>query len=318
MAIPGQDTAGVTTSRGQRGWQWRLSVIPAAMSLLLLTGAGEAPSNDIVAQRGDARLTVGELRDVLDGLDPATRGQLLGSSAGLANLARERLVSQILLTEARGKGWDQKADVVRRANEARDAVIVQSYLVSLVPADPNFPSDAEVNAAYEANKARFVMPKQWHLSQILVQVPQNAPKEADEEARKKAADLRAQAVKPKADFAELAKKNSQDQASAAAGGDVGWLRDDQLLPPVRAALANLPEKGITDPVRLPDGWHVVRLTETRSSGPAPLADVKPQLVQMLRQARSQQAMRGYVDDMLKKAPIQINEIDLVKQVSAPR
>jgi len=187
-----------------------------------------------------------------------------------------------------------------------------------VPADPNFPSSAEIAAAYEANKTRFMVPKQYHVAQIAILVPIGAAKEVDEEARRKAQALRAQVLKPKADFGEVAKKESQDKGSADHGGDMGWLREDQLTPSVRDAVANLPENGITDPVRSPDSWHVVKLLGVKPAGPAPLDQVQDQIVQALRQNRTQQMARTYVEDLLRKEPIQLNEIDLARRVNAVR
>jgi peptidylprolyl isomerase len=296
----------------------RLRFAVAIMSAVLLGGAGDPPPADVVAQRGDLRLTVADVRDMLAHTDPATRTRLEASPAALAGFVRDRLLDEAILNEARSKGWDQRPDVMQRIAEARDAVIVQSYAAGLSPADPAYPSDADIAAAYEANKTRFMLPRQYHVAQIVVLVPQGATRDAEEEARRKAADLRAQAVKPKADFAELARKQSQDAASADRGGDQGWVREDQLVAPVKDALAGLPDNGTTDALRLPDGFHIIRLLGTKPAGPAPLADVRPQLVQALRQARAQQAVRAYVDEMLRKEPIQLNEIDLARQVSGAR
>jgi parvulin-like peptidyl-prolyl isomerase len=41
------------------------------------------------------------------------------------------------------------------------------------------------------------------------------------------------------------------------GGDLGWLREDQLIPAVRTAAAGLQEGAVSEPVRAPDGWHVL-------------------------------------------------------------
>jgi peptidylprolyl isomerase len=287
-------------------------LIPSMFALLLLTGAGESPAADIVAQRGDVRLTASDIRDMLGRVDPAARTKIEASAATLAGFVRERLLDQAMLAEARGKGWDQKPDVVQRMNEARDGVVLQAYIASLTPADPAFPSDADVATAYEANKTRFMVSRQYHLSQIVVPVAQGA---SEDEARRKAADLRAQAIKPKADFADLAKKNSQDRSSADRGGDLGWVREDELIPALKDPVGGLPENGTTDLIRLQDGFHIIRLSGTKPAGPAALADVKPQIVQALRQARAQQTVRTYIDDMLRKEPIQLNEIDLVRQVN---
>ncbi len=293
-----------------------IRLIFVVLAPLLLAAAADPPPSDIVAQRGDVRLTVADVREMLNRADPATRARLEASPAALASFVRDRLLDMALLAEARAKGWDQKPDVVQRANEARDTVIAQTYAASLVPSDPAYPTDADVAAAYEANKTRFMLPRQYHLAQIVVLVAANASHDAEEDARRKAADLRAQAVKPKADFAELAKKQSQDRASADHGGDLGWLREDQLLPALKDPVAGLPENGVSDVIRLPDGFHILQLLGTKPAGPAALADVKPQLVQALRQARAQQVIRAYIDEMLRQQPIELNEIDLARQMSA--
>lgn len=284
-------------------------------AILLLTAAGDPPAADVVAQRGDVRVTAPEVRDMLAELNPAARAQVESSPSALAGFVRQRLLNRAMLAEARSKGWDQKPDVIRRANEARDAVILQSYLVSLVPPDPGFPDDATVAAAYEANKGRFMIPRQFHLAQIVIEVPHGASKDVEDEARRKAAELRAKAMKPRTDFTELAKKHSQDKVSAPKGGDLGWLREDQLIPPVRDAVAALSENGTTEPVRGLDGWHVLRLLAIKPAAPAPLADVRSQLVQALRQERAQHALGAQLQAMLREQPIQLNEIDLMHQVS---
>jgi parvulin-like peptidyl-prolyl isomerase len=147
-------------------------------------------------------------------------------------------------------------------------------------------------------------------------VKPGATGQEEENVRKKALELRARAERSKADFAEIARKNSQDPATAEKGGDVGWLREPDLLPPVREALAGLPDNGVTQPVRAQDGWHILKLLETKAAMPVPLQDAKPQIVQLLRQARVQRLVRARLEEMLKTQPVAVNEIELAKQVGA--
>lgn len=289
--------------------------LPGLAAALFLMAAGEPPAGDVVAQRGDMKLTSAELQDTLNLLDPAARAQVTANAQTLAAFVRERVLNTAVLAEARSKSWDSKPDIARKIAENRDAVILQTYLASVVPADPAFPSEAEVASAYEANKSKLMLPKLYHLAQIVLTTKPDATAQQIEDAHKKALDLRAQAVKPKADFGELAKKNSQETASAEKGGDVGWTREPDLLPAVREAVSTLAENGISQPVRAPDGWHVLKLLETRAPAPVPLKDATPQLVQAMRQARAQRLMRAYLDDMMKAQPIQVNEIELTKQVA---
>ena len=255
--------------------------IPCLLMAFLLIGAGEPSGDEVVAQRGDVRLTAADLKDALNLMDPAARAQVTANSQNLSNFVRERLLNLSVLAEAKGKGWDSRPDIARRMNEARDVVILQTYLASLVPPDPAFPSEAEVTSAYEANKGHLLIPRLYHLAQIVLAVKPDATPQVDEEIRKKAGDLRAQAMRPKADFAEIAKKNSQDPQSAEKGGDVGWLREPDMMPSVRDGISGLTENGISQPVRVPDGWHVLKLLETKPPGVMPscsFSSLKPSSV----------------------------------------
>jgi PPIC-type PPIASE domain len=292
--------------------------IPCALAAFLLMAADEPPAADVVAQSGSVRITAPELKETLGNLDPGARAQITATPAALTNFVRDRLLNSMVLAEAKSKDWDTRPDVVRKIAEARDAVILQSYLASVVPVDSVFPSEADVTTAYENNKGRLMLPRQFHLSQIVLIVKAGAPPEEDEAAHKKAIDLRAQAVRPKADFADIARRSSQEQQSAAKGGDVGWLKEPDMVPPIRDAVAALSENGISQPVKMADGWHILKLLETKPPGQIPLLDAKPQIVQALRQARAQRIIKAYVDDMLKTQPIQVNEIEINKQAATPK
>jgi hypothetical protein len=284
----------------------------------LLLGAADAPPADIVARRGDVQLTAADLKEALSHADPGVRAQLLANTAALTDFVRDRLLRQVLLNEARGAAWDQKPEVIARVNEARETVIMQTWLASRVQIDSNFPSPADIAAAYESNKARFAIPKQFHVAQLAILVPAGAPKEAEDEARRKAVELRQQATRPKADFAEIAKKSSQDRNSADRGGDLGWVREDQIVPAVRDAVRTMAENAISEPVRSAEAWHVIKLLGTRPPSFLPLDQVKESLVTALRQARTQQATKSYVEEMLRKEPAQINEVGLAARLAVPK
>ena len=290
--------------------------VPLLLAALFVVAADAPPDANVVAQRGEVRLTGPELHDALGLLDPAARAQVTATPQSLANFARERLLNMAVLAEAKDKQWETRPDVVRRIEETRDAVITQTYLASLVPPDPAYPSEADITTAYEANKARLVVPRQYHIAQIVLTVKPGATPQEDEAVHKKALALRAQAVRLNADFAELARNNSQEPRSAEKGGDVGWLREPDMIPAVRDAVSGLIESGISQPVRVPDGWHILKLLAMKPAGTVSLQDARPQIVAALRQARTQRMIRAYLDDMLKTQPIQVNEIELTKEAGA--
>jgi parvulin-like peptidyl-prolyl isomerase len=297
-------------------WRFIVRAVGGLSAAVLLLAAGPEPSStDVVAQAGTTVLTVADVQQMLGHLDPGVRQKLFSNSTAMAEFVRTRLVQQELLDEAKAKKLDQDPDVAYRAKMAYDAVIADSYLASLTKPDAAYPSDADVQTAYDANKTRFVIPRQYHLAQIFLAVPQNSPQDMDNDAQKQLRELKQTLSKPRGDFAETAKRVSQDKASFANGGDLGWVREDQLAPAIKDAVAGLPEKGVSDPVRLPDGWHLVKMLGTKPAATAPLADVKEQIVAALRQQKAQDNARAYLQQMQRQEPIALNEITLARIVA---
>src|SRR5262249_51015343 len=140
-ALPVPPRGTVRRSRKKPGYMIILSrAVPLLLTAMLVIAAGEPPGSDVVAQRGDVRLTAAELKDALGLLEPAARAQVTANPQALAAFVRERLLNMAVLAEARAKQWDTQPDIVRKIYETKDAMILQSYLASMVPADPLFPS----------------------------------------------------------------------------------------------------------------------------------------------------------------------------------
>ena len=285
----------------------RLLLLPAA----ILLGAADNP-DAVVAQRGDIRVTAGDVDRILATLDPQSRERVRATPAALAELVRDRVLRDALLQEAQIAKWDTRPDVAARAEDARIQVIVQSFIAGKTQPVPE-PTEQEIQQAYEASKSRLVIPRQFNLSQIAILVPANASKEVEEEARKKILALRAEAMKPKADFADLARKSSQDRQTAEKGGELGWAREDVLVPAIRAVVPTLKEGTISEPIRGPEAWHIVRLAGTRPAGVVPLEQARDGIIQAIRQARAQAAARAYIQTLVQQDPIKLNEIELLKQ-----
>lgn len=289
-----------------------------APSAAFVPSAPAVPPDAPVAWHGDLKLTAEDLRLLVQRADPALRVQLLANPAALKEFVRERMLRLLMLEKARAVGFDQKPEVVRRANEARDTVIVSAYIASLTEPDPAYPSQADIVAAYENNKARFAMPRQYQVSQIAVRLPVGSSAKEDEEAKAKILSIRQQLNRKNADFAALARQYSDDHVTGHKGGDLGWVREDQLVPAVRDAVSTMPDDTISEPIRTPEGWHIIKLAGSRPASVAPLADVQEEIAQALRQRRVQQNTRIFVDDMLRKEPIELNENELARSVARPR
>ena len=161
-----------------------------------------------------------------------------------------------------------------------------------------------------------MQPRRYRLAQIFLPVADAGDAKANAAAQRTLADAAAQVGRQRAEFGELAKRLSKDDASAAKGGEIGWVDEAALLPQMRNQVAGLQPGQLGEPLRAADGWHLIRLIETRPAAPAPLADVRPQIVRALREQRQQALERQHVDALLKAEPARIDEIGLDRLIAA--
>jgi peptidylprolyl isomerase len=270
---------------------------PATTTTPTPTPATTAPApaaDPVVAQRGDISLTASQLRDLIRFSTPEQRQLLQTNPTALQQAVRDRLLKLALLAQA---------------------AIASSWIEAQVPDDPDFPNDAQVQAAYDANKTKFVVPRQFHVAQIFLALPPGAGKAAEDEALRKLNDLRQQVTRQHADFAALAKRYSDEKESSVNGGDLGWVRGDSLVPPIRVVVQGLTEGAVSDPVRGPNGWHLLKLVGIKPPTVATLPEVRETLVKLMRQERQVEAQRLYLANMLKTKPVELNEIELSKFIT---
>jgi peptidylprolyl isomerase len=282
--------------------------------LILGIGAAVAAEDgaEVVARLGAANVTLADLKDFVLGLDPQTRQQAAKDPQLLTRLVRVELARMALLSEAKEKHWDEQPDVARQIERARNQTIAASYLASVAALPASYPSDAEIQSAYDQNRDRFMVPRQYDVAQIFVAVPAGADKATEDAAHRRADDLVKKAKAKGANFAELARKNSDQPDAAKTGGDLGWLPETQILPEVRSVVAGMGKNEISDAIRSSAGWHIVELIDTRPAGPRPLAEVRDAVVQGLRQRKLEENEQAYLGKLLESKHAAVNEIGLAK------
>jgi peptidyl-prolyl cis-trans isomerase C len=86
----------------------------------------------------------------------------------------------------------------------------------------------------------------------------------------------------------LAKSKSKDPGAAAEGGDLGFFTKDQMVPEFAEAAFKLDKGQLSEPVKSPFGWHVIRMEEKRMRPLPDYEQVKPQLESFVaRKAQSE-------------------------------
>ncbi|MCD7099765.1 peptidyl-prolyl cis-trans isomerase [Stenotrophomonas sp. MMGLT7] len=135
--------------------------------------------------------------------------------------------------------------------------------------------EATLRRRYEDEKARFVEPEQRLASHILITAGSDAA--SQKAAEEKAARIAADARKPGADFAALARENSQDPGSKDAGGDLDWVERGTMVKPFEDALFAMKPGETSDPVKTEFGWHVLQLRQVRGGEGKSFEQVRDQL-----------------------------------------
>lgn len=272
---------------------------------------------DVVARVGDRDVTVAEIRQFVAALPERDQAALAQDPALLSRTLRLMLANQLVLKEALAKKWEATPAVAAQLERVREQAIVETYLRSVSEPPESYPDEAEIQKAYDANKTALIVPRRYHLAQIFIALPTTPDKAAEAAANKKLADVQAKLKASKADFAALAKEMSDEKQSAEQGGEIGWVPEDQVRPEIKAEVAGLASGGISAPIKLNDGWHIVKLIATKPSETRPLADVRAVLVQRLRAQRAEITQRAYVAKVLESNVMAVNELALSKVLGAP-
>jgi len=292
------------------------AVFLAAMASALLTpamaaepAAPVAPADSVIARAGGVTLSAEDVRGLVAALAPAEREAVSRNPSLLSQVLRQQLAGRLVSAEARAKKFDAKPEVKAKLDAAREAALAELYLQSAAKAADGFPSEDEIKAAYEANKSAFVAPRQYRLAQIYIAAPQG-DKAAEDKGKAKLAEVQRSLKAKDADFGRAAAQFSDAKTEAEKGGEIGWVAESQLVPDIRSLAAGLAKGGISEPVRLGDGFVILKLLDTKPAGTLPLAEVKEALAERLRQARTEQLRQAYLARLLAENPPSVNEMAL--------
>jgi foldase protein PrsA len=144
-------------------------------------------------------------------------------------------------------------------------------------------TDAKIKAYYDSHKTQYLQPESREVRHILVK-------------KKSLADELYAKLKNGADFAQLARKYTQDEASKADGGNFTAYKGKTVEPFDKFVFAA--KKGdVSKPIKTEFGWHLIEvLSEVKPAAPQPLADAKDTISSTLLQQEQNQALKAWVND----------------------
>ena len=211
------------------------------------------------------------------------QGQRPDSPELRAMVKQDLIAREVMMQEAIKGGYDKKPEVTAALDNARQTIVVTALMRE--HAGKNKPTDAAIKAEYDKAKAQ-AGDKEYHVRHILLATE---------------ADAKAVIVKLKggAKFEELA-KTSKDQGSANTGGDLDWATPSAFPKPFSDAFVALAKGGVTAaPVQTENGWHVIKLDDTRAAKLPSFEEVKGRINDELVQRQ----LMDYQEQLMKKAVI---------------
>ncbi|MBL8459449.1 MAG: SurA N-terminal domain-containing protein [Zoogloea sp.] len=208
----------------------------------------------------------------------------------------ERLVSEARLSAqqyaASVKLADGAAQKFYDANRARFEIPAQVRAEYLTLSPESLAAqlnvgEAEVRKEYDAHPERFRKDEERRVSHILIQARKDAGEAALKAAREKIDGLLERVKANPADFAKLAKENSQDPGSAERGGDLGFFGRGAMVKPFEDAAFGLAKEGDVSAVVQSDfGFHIIKLAGVKAEQVRPFEEVRNEIAAELKKAEA--------------------------------
>jgi len=206
----------------------------------------------------------------------------------LREQVKEEMINRVIMVQAAEKAGINKNSAIETELElARQGILVRALMADYLEKNPV--TDAVLAAEYEKLKKEQGEVMEFSVRHILV----------EEEAAAK--DIQKKLKDKTATFEALATAQSKDPGSAAQGGNLGWAKAENYVEPFAKAVQSTPKGQMAAaPVQTQFGWHVIEVIDERPVAFPPLAQVKEQLEEMVRQ----QALVDYQKKLRDQAKIQ--------------
>jgi peptidyl-prolyl cis-trans isomerase D len=172
--------------------------------------------------------------------------------------------------------------------------------------------EAELKSYYEQNAARLAGLEERRASHILINADKGASAAERDAARVKAQSLLAEVQKSPNQFAELARKNSQDTGSAAKGGDLDFFGRGAMVKPFEEAAFALKKGETSGVVETEFGFHIIRLTDIKLPEQKSFESQRAKLEQ---EVRGQLAQRKFAEAAEQFTNIVYEQSDSLKPVA---
>jgi peptidyl-prolyl cis-trans isomerase D len=181
-------------------------------------------------------------------------------------------------------------------------------------------SDDDLRAYYNAHIDQYKVENRAHVEHILFKTIGKTDAEIAE-IRQKAEDVLKKA-KSGANFEDLAKKYSEDDATKPKGGDLGWIVEKQTVPEFEQAAFSVPKGSVSDLVKTQYGFHIIKVLDRETAHTKPFEEVRSTIVPILTDQKAaeqannistqmasavRQSNRQSLDDLARKFNLKLGD-----------
>lgn len=267
----------------------RLLLAPVVALLITAPSLAQITDSTTVIENNGAVITKFEFEELLAS-DPRYKGSA-SVPEGRRSLAIGFGKALGLEAEARRQKLDQDPRIAAKLRHAAHQILAFELLSKLRRDFLN--DEALLLAIYERNKSAYEQPRVRHIfirSQGSPVAPRPGAAElTSDQARAKAVSLRAQ-LTGGADFAALAKAESDDLGTREKGGDMGFIVRGTTGASFETAAYSLPLKQVSEVVQTDDGYHILRVEDRQ---PVPIQSIKAVIANDLAHKKADEIMAGY-------------------------
>lgn len=278
---------------------YRTAILAFSLAVPVLAQAPKPDATKVVLSIGDIKMTAADFDDIINALPPQYQQQAR-TGPGRRAFAEQYIQLRLLADQATKQKIDQTDKVKSQIAFSNMSIFAAAMFQSMQ--DNVKVDDAAIEKYYNEHKAEYDVVKARH---ILVHIkgapgppPAGKPELNDEEALAKAKSIKDRLAKGE-DFAMLASAESDD-SSASQGGSLGEFGKGMMVPPFEQAAFALKVGDISDPVKSPFGYHIIKVEEHRTK---PLAEVKTTIANRLKPDIARQSL----ENMRKSASVQLDD-----------
>ncbi len=279
----------------------RLIFFGICLYFLFLFSSCEKFGEKALGQKGLVRInnvsiSLEEFHQMSEGQSLEGKMRLLNEKGLRDFLDNYVITREVLYQEAKKKGLDKNKEILAKVDNFKRAMVIDALLEEVLRRKAEV-SENEIGQYYKENKDLFTEPLEVKIRHIFV---------ASEPALKEVL----MKLSKGESFEKLAATYNVDP-SRGDGGNLGYIRRGQLAPSFASfeeAAFSLRKRGeISEVVKTPYGYHLIRLEDSKGKFERPLDQVKEKIRFFLQTKKRQDAYLQYVKEAKSRAKIVINE-----------